>query len=244
MEFERLVPRESAVDACANRLKAAILGGDLAPGERLPAERVMTESFGVNRATLRSALTQLAASRLLSVRQGSGHVVRDYRREGGPDLLPGLLSRVVGPGERSRLVADLLLVRRAIAGAILQRITEQRDDRDLENIAAAVARFGDVVEQSGSPEQVAQADMDVVAALLDATGSEVLQLCINPVVAMLRELPGLRDLIYRNPADNLAGWQALVAWLRERDLGSIGVVLGELERRDAEAVARIAGAKS
>lgn len=239
MMFGPIVPRESAVDACAGTLRSAILRGEIKPGERLPTERALTASFGVNRATVRGALAKLASARLLSVRQGSGYLVRDFRRDGGPDLLPALLAFASRPEERQALVGDLLLVRRAIAGAVLQRIVEQRDATGIAAIEAAVAHFAGCVERGATASELAEADVAIVAAILDATRSPVLRLCINPVIAMLRELPALSDLLYRKPGENLAGWRALVAWLRAGDAGSLGAVLAVLREHDERAVARI-----
>src|SRR5690606_17342196 len=94
--FEPIAPRESAVETCARTLRRAIIEGKIPVGSRLPPERKLAESFGVNRVTVRGALAQLATSRLLSVRQGSGYVVRDFREEGGPDLIAGLAELAAG----------------------------------------------------------------------------------------------------------------------------------------------------
>jgi DNA-binding FadR family transcriptional regulator len=46
---------ESAVDACVRTLKRAILGQELAIGEKLPAERELASHRGVSRNPLRAA---------------------------------------------------------------------------------------------------------------------------------------------------------------------------------------------
>ncbi|MFM2399587.1 MAG: phosphonate metabolism transcriptional regulator PhnF [Pseudomonadota bacterium] len=48
------------------------------PGERLPAEHVLAQTFGVNRHTVRQALASLAAKGLVRVTQGSGTYVEDF----------------------------------------------------------------------------------------------------------------------------------------------------------------------
>ncbi len=111
MKFDPLEPAESAVDRCAHALRRAILDGAIAPGERLPPERRLAEDFCVNRVTVRSALAQLAASRLVSVRQGSGYVVRDFRRVGGPDLIAQLAELAREDGDLASVVRDLLSIR-------------------------------------------------------------------------------------------------------------------------------------
>jgi len=63
--------------AIAARLRADILAGRVAPGERLPNETALAERFGVNRHTLRQAVQALVREGHLNVRQGCGTFVRE-----------------------------------------------------------------------------------------------------------------------------------------------------------------------
>lgn len=56
----------------AESLLNEIESGELRPGARLPAERLLSETLGVNRMTLRAALTKLESQGYLDRRQGSG----------------------------------------------------------------------------------------------------------------------------------------------------------------------------
>jgi DNA-binding FadR family transcriptional regulator len=238
MRFEPIEERRTAVDQCSSAIRAAILRGELAVGERLPAERALAKSFGVNRTTLRSALARLAEGGLLSVRQGSGYVVQDFRRDGGPELLPGMAAL----GALSSIAPDLLLVRRQMARAVLERVAGAADSTAVDAIAAAIDRFEHAVEAGLDTAAIAEADLGVLSAILDATGSAVLRLCFNPVLGVLAELPDLRDAIYAEPRGNVTGWRALLAWLRapHRDgAARVDDIVAELERRDAATLRRI-----
>jgi GntR family phosphonate transport system transcriptional regulator len=61
----------------ASQLRAEILAGRVAPGERLPNEQALAERFGVNRHTLRQAVQALVREGHLNVRQGCGTFVRE-----------------------------------------------------------------------------------------------------------------------------------------------------------------------
>ncbi len=63
------------------KLIHALLNGRWKLFDRLPAERVLAEEFGVNRTTLRSAIISLAAKGMLETRHGSGTVVRALPHE-------------------------------------------------------------------------------------------------------------------------------------------------------------------
>jgi DNA-binding GntR family transcriptional regulator len=62
------------------QLRQAIQGGQYGHGERLPAERQLAEAFGTSRTTVRAALDQLEAERLVSRRIGSGTFVNSPAR--------------------------------------------------------------------------------------------------------------------------------------------------------------------
>ena len=49
----------------ATQLRAAIMAGDIAPGQELPTERELVEAFGVSRASVREALGSLRAEGLV-----------------------------------------------------------------------------------------------------------------------------------------------------------------------------------
>lgn len=238
--LQRLPARESAVAACFRVLRESILSGKLVPGERLPSERDLAETLGVNRLTLRSALAQLAAAGLLSVRHGSGHVVRDFLDEGGPDLLPAILALATGAESREAL-ADLLQLRRALAGAVVARIAERIDAAGLARLDRAVDAYDAVVSRPGSGvEAIAVADRDTVRALLRETGSTAMALIANPVFRVLDALPDVRAANYASPETNVAGFRLVVAALRAKDHAALRQVVAVLEALDAALLARLA----
>ncbi len=237
--FAPIERRESAVDVVARTLRTAILRGDMAIGSRLPAERTLAEQLKVNRVTVRAALAKLTGARMLSVRQGSGYEVLDYTRESGPELLTELATVAEGRGALREVVADLLLVRRHLAHAVLERLASRPRKATLP-IVRAIERFAEVAQKGASIADVALADMEVLASVLDATGSVVLKLCFHPVLATVVGLEPLCAVLYAEPEANAAAYSVLAAWLERRDREHIATVLSELERRDARTVERLA----
>jgi DNA-binding transcriptional regulator YhcF (GntR family) len=67
---------KNASKQIANKLRAAILTGKLAPGEQLPSQPELAEWFGVARETVKRGLDPLRAEGLIVSRQGSGVFVR------------------------------------------------------------------------------------------------------------------------------------------------------------------------
>ncbi len=88
----------------AESLLDQIESGELAPGDRLPPERELSETLGVNRMTVRRALRMLETQGLLIRRQGAGTYVAEPKieRQAG-QLVPfttGMQRRGYTPGAK------------------------------------------------------------------------------------------------------------------------------------------------
>ena len=237
MEAET-TPRQTVVDTVTARLRERILLGEHRPGERLPPERHLAAALDVARVSLRKALDRLAREGLLTVRQGRGYTVQDFRERGGPSLLQALAS-LGGLGEQvsggfPAVARDLLLVRRCLARAVLERLAERADASVREDVRAALqglaATLGD------GEEAIAEADLAVMRIILRATGSPVLELCWNPLAAVVRTHPRLRRALYAQPETNLAAYLLLDAWLGAPSKEGVDALVAELARRDAQTV--------
>ena len=67
---------KQASQQIADRIRAAILTGKLAPGGKLPSQPELAAHYGVARETVKRALDPLRVERLIITRQGSGAFVR------------------------------------------------------------------------------------------------------------------------------------------------------------------------
>ena len=72
----------SAVERVRRELETRLLQGVWAAGTRLPAERALAEEMNVSRATVREAISRLAARDMLVSRPGSGVFVTDRLQAG------------------------------------------------------------------------------------------------------------------------------------------------------------------
>ncbi|RYE94190.1 MAG: GntR family transcriptional regulator, partial [Oxalobacteraceae bacterium] len=66
-----------------NDLSRRISSGEFEVGSRLPAERILSERFGVSRPTIREAMIALEVDGLVSVRMGLGVFVIAATPKGG-----------------------------------------------------------------------------------------------------------------------------------------------------------------
>lgn len=72
------IKRSRLYEEIADQIKGAILTGRIKPGERLPSERELSETFNVGRPAIREALRSLSAMGLIEVTMGKkGSTVKE-----------------------------------------------------------------------------------------------------------------------------------------------------------------------
>lgn len=106
----------------ADQIRTLIETGELAVGERLPAERELAERFGISRPTVREALIVLELEGLIQIRMGSGvYIVR--KPVAGPTVLPADDSD--GPFEilQARCIVESAIAEEAARRARPENIT-------------------------------------------------------------------------------------------------------------------------
>lgn len=234
--------RVSAVDACEARLRGSILDGTYGPGSRLPPERTLAESFGVNRTTLRSALTRLTEAGLVTSRQGDGCLVRDYRETAGLELVSTLLERAPTREERLAIARDLLAIRRAVALVVLERLIDAPPTRQTRANARRAARnFEVAVERGDDVHELARLDLELLTELIDASDSPVVRLLVNPVSRLLGGFEELTVALYADPPRNVLAHRAVLAWLDGPSRDSARALVSAMEAHDKEALSFSAG---
>lgn len=113
MALQRIA-RRTLSDEVFDQLTEEIVRGRVAPGANLPPERSLVEMLGVNRGAVREALKRLAQAGLVSIQQGGGTTVLDFRRTGGLDLLTNLLFHGDGTVD-FKVARGLMEMRQALA---------------------------------------------------------------------------------------------------------------------------------
>src|SRR6478609_7078687 len=104
------------------RLTDALTRGEWKPGEAIPAERRLSERFGISVGTVRKAVDELVAENILIRQQGRGTFVATHNRDRevfyffhvvprqGPKQYPEVELRAFGRGKADRLIAEALAI--------------------------------------------------------------------------------------------------------------------------------------
>src|SRR5438128_11529157 len=111
------------------RLREAILSGELAEGARLPTERALASDLGVNRTTVMNAYNQLASEGLVEGHVGRGTLVRRNNFNYDGENYDSVTSWLFGlpTGERELLGPDAHL---------LSELAAMGERRDIISLAA------------------------------------------------------------------------------------------------------------
>ena len=68
--------RVRLADQVANKILEMIANGIYKPGDKLPVENEIAESFSVSRVTIREAFVKLSMMGIIDIRQGDGTFVK------------------------------------------------------------------------------------------------------------------------------------------------------------------------
>jgi len=120
-----------------SQLLEAILDGIYQPGDALPAERVLAQSLGVTRPTLRETLQRLSKEGWVAISHGRPTRVNDYLTSGGLGVLNTLsrFSKRLSPD----MIGHLLEARTLIFPGVAQRAVEAEPNRILEYLGTRVS---------------------------------------------------------------------------------------------------------
>ncbi len=177
-----LIQKKAISESVAEQLRMAILRGEVAVGERLPPERQLAPRFGTNRNTLREAIRSLEAQGLVTVRQGDGVRVADFRNHGQLSLLPDML-KVASRAERNDMLRDLLWMRRRMAVEVARMAAER-------GTQASVAELRRLLEKQrahdGDLLLMLQTDLEIYRAMVGSAFSVIARLLFRTMAQLSR----------------------------------------------------------
>ncbi|MEM1364410.1 MAG: GntR family transcriptional regulator [Pseudomonadota bacterium] len=145
--IERVKP-QAAYDMTVDRIRGQIHSGLLLPSEKLPAERQLSDDFGISRVTLREALRVLETDRYITIKRGS---------QGG--------AFVAGHSELETLATKRIARKPADAMRVLEFVcSNEQTATGLATVRGGVAEFKrmqsalDMIERVTSAAELKQAE--------------------------------------------------------------------------------------
>lgn len=177
------VPAGSPASEVARQLVSLLTAGDLAPGSRLPSERVLAERLGVGRSAVREALAALEILGIVQIRPGSG----TYLRGGMSDLLPTTLSW--GLMLASNRTRELLEIRSSLERTAAILAAQRATPAQLDELQTYLDRQETALDD---PDAFIDADVRFHVLLARAAGNDVLADLLQSLRSMLSVWVGRR----------------------------------------------------
>ena len=170
------------------RLRGQILAGELAPGDRLPSERALSEELGVNRHAVREALKRLQQAGLVRISQGGATRVLDWRNSAGLDLLLDLMQQ--GDTPPPELVGSVLEMRASVGIDVVRRCTERAGDEQRAEIARCAGAAA-ALARAGEDEALVDSYIRLWEHIVDGSDNLAYRLALNSLNGALTASPEL-----------------------------------------------------
>lgn len=210
--FER-VKRQSLSDAVFEQLRDRIVAGEFAAGQVLPAERQLSETFGVNRGALREALKRLEQAKLVAIQHGGATRVLDYKQTAGLDLLAQLLLAPTG-GMHWPVARSVIELRSALAPDIARLCALRGGERAADALDAIVESME---RAKDDPKTLQRLAMDFWTTLVDGTENLAYRLAINTLRDVYLRIDDLLTVVLSDELTDLAAYRAIAKAVRAKD---------------------------
>jgi GntR family transcriptional repressor for pyruvate dehydrogenase complex len=202
------VRRSRIYEHIVGQIQALISDGKLKPGDQLPPERTLAETFKVSRTSVREALRALELSGLIEGRQGGGTFVRT---PSSADLVQPLASALLA-GRRELL--NVLEVREIVEPAVSRLAAERATAEQVAELEAIVARQAEKLARGESfPEE----DEAFHQTIVRAADNPILLRLLNVAMDLLRESRERQFQGGDRPARSLAGHRRILEAIKRRD---------------------------
>lgn len=175
------IRRRKLYEEVVERLEAMMLSGELAPGDQLPPERELVETFQVGRTAIREALFALQRMGLVALKNGE----RAYVTRPSAETLVGELSGAV----RHMLahedgVRDFQGARLLFETALARHAALNHTDNDVARLEQALRTNHEAI---GDPPRFARTDVHFHFVLTEIARNTILTTLHNAVAAWLAE---------------------------------------------------------
>ncbi|MGN6486398.1 MAG: FadR/GntR family transcriptional regulator [Devosia sp.] len=205
---EAPLKRAGLTELLVARILGLVTTGNLKPGDQLPAERKLAETFDVSRPTLREALRALAVLGVIEVRHGGGVFVSQLEAS---DLLGPLTFFLT---LRATEVDKLYEARRLIEGEIAALAASRGDLAGADALDALIALQE---EAKADPARYRDFDAAFHRQLGDLGQNEFLSRAAQSLNVLGQEFRKTASETPNVISTSIADHRAIVAAIRQRD---------------------------
>ncbi|ERL52766.1 FadR/GntR family transcriptional regulator [Halomonas huangheensis] len=232
--FGSSIDRSSVALQLLERIKSALISGELQPGDYLPSETELTQSLGIGKSSVREAIKMLQAIGIVEVKRGQGTIIR--KEPGDPLVDPMAFGMILARG----MTRDVLEFRKMFEPAYTIQAMANATEEDHEHIRAAIDAMEDAIK---SGAQTSKHDAAFHRAILSAThnpmtirvGETLIQLVEAGLETSMRTLPrialkdhkaiyaafcaGDEEMIKATIKVSSESWETTLTYVEQEDAG-------------------------
>src|SRR5205807_41149 len=192
----------------ASQIHRLIVAGRLKPGDRLPPERYLAETFGVSRTSVRDAIRVLEMRGLVEPRHGEGTIVREVPIDAIVSPLADALAM------SKNLTADLFDMRKMLEPPLARAAAIRATAEDLLALRKIMSRQD---EQNRNGKVAIAEDTAFHYQIATAAKNQVVLRVIDVIMDLLRESRARSLQGHARAERSLAGHRRIFTAIQGRD---------------------------
>lgn len=177
----RPVKTRRIFEEICDSIRQKLITGELKAGDRLPAERDLSQMFAVSRTALREALRSLEIAGVVSLKKGSKGGA--FITEGGVGQVTRSFRDMLDFGRVS--LATLLEARLLVMDVVVRTACERAGPADLESLKRNVDETIELTKAGHYEERTLKA-VEFSTLLANSTGNQVLSAILEAMASVIR----------------------------------------------------------
>ncbi|BBO73238.1 GntR family transcriptional regulator [Desulfosarcina widdelii] len=174
--FNKVVRPNRIYQEVADQIEDHILSGKLVPGERLPAERNLSETLNISRRTLRESLRVLEQKGLIEICT-TGTFVKVTTTE--------KLSQSLGLAIKSKQISweDIVQFRSEIEGIVARKAAKLATERDIAKLEEIIKKIEDLTKDDKLDwDSYIELDISLHLILAKTTGNRIYGIILRTIL--------------------------------------------------------------
>ena len=161
--FKSPIASKSVVDRIIGEITSAIIDGSLKPGDKIPTEMELCESFQVGRNSVREAIKILEAFGVVYIKRTEGTFVSSsFNKRMLDSMLYGLILQ-------KESTDDIVELRRVFDIGVWFAAFEKMNDEKIEKIKTSLREMEETIKRTDDMETVLDSDLQFHRVITECT---------------------------------------------------------------------------
>ena len=222
------IKNKRTVDLVVESIRSSILNGTHPIGSRLPAERALSETLGVNRLTLRAAISYLEAEGLVKAQQGHGVTVCNFYKKASIELLCHY--------PIDNRLHEILSLRQLVLAEAVSHACIHATIVDIHRLQSILQKQ----RKETDDELFLERDAQFLMVLVESSQQLTLKLLFNSLKRIVQSNDTIGKHLLQQKQQAIGSYQVLLGLLKHKDPAlSKKAILGHLSAEEKQYVTQI-----